>query len=406
MKILYLPKPLGIVLLCILISTCTNAPKIPKEKTKIQLALVASGIAGPVSADAPKDGSGRLFICEQTGKIRIVKEGQLLAVPFLDINTKLDVINKQYSEKGLLGLAFHPNYKSNGKFYVYYSGKGNHKNNDHKSIVAEFTVSENSDVANVNSEKVILEIQQPEENHNGGQLAFGADGYLYIASGDGGGANDEHGGVGNGQNLKTWLGKILRIDVNADSAYNVPKDNPFVNNPNALPQIWAYGLRNPWRFSFDRKSGLLFCADVGQNKWEEIDIIEKGKNYGWRIMEASNCFNPSKNCDTKDLVLPIAEYSHQEGVCVTGGYVYNGIAIDELKGQYIFADWTGQIYTLQQQGKEWKMKGIEIADEAGKIFKENVNSFGEDEAGEIYILCQKSTGPYELNGSVYKIVKQ
>ncbi len=397
---------MGIMLLCILISACNNAPKIPKEKGEIQLALIANGLVGPVSADAPKDSSGRLFICEQSGKIRIIKDGKLLAVPFLDINTKLAEINKNYSEKGLLGLAFHPNYKVNGKFYVYFSGQGNDKSKDHQSIVAEFIVSENPDIANPNTERILLEIQQPEGNHNGGQLAFGPDGYLYIASGDGGGANDEHGGIGNGQNLKTLLGKILRIDVNSDSAYNVPKDNPFVNNANALPEIWAYGLRNPWRFSFDRKTGRLFCADVGQNEWEEIDIIEKGKNYGWRIMEATHCFNPAKDCNTKDLVLPIAEYSHKEGICVTGGYVYNGTAIDELKGKYVFADWTGQLYNLQQQDKAWVMKGIEIMDETGQVFKQNVNSFAEDEAGEIYILCQKSTGPYELNGSVYKIVKQ
>lgn len=388
---------------------CSNSTKVPEEKAQIKIKLIASGLCGPVSMDAPKDGSGRLFVCEQTGHIKIIKAGQLLAIPFLDINALLDEINKNYSEKGLLGLAFHPDYKNNGKFYIYYSAVDSNKIFDHKSIIAEYKVSSNPDIADVNSGRVVMEIHQPESNHNGGQLAFGADGYLYIGSGDGGGAGDDHGPTGNGQNLKSWLGKILRINVNEHAleyAYGIPTDNPFVSDKNSKPEIWAYGLRNPWRFSFDRATGLLFCADVGQNEWEEVDIIEKGKNYGWRIMEAKHCFNPEKDCNTKDLELPIAEYKHTEGICVTGGYVYNGKKIPSLVGKYIFADWTGKLFYLEGTVKKWSMKGLMITEKQDNDFKENINSFGEDEAGELYLLTQKSTGPFEKNGSVYGIVNE
>ena len=366
----------------------------------LTLKLVATDLEGPVGMGVAGDGSNRLFVIEQPGKIRVVKGGTLLDQPFLDLTEKVDHGNVFYSEKGLLGLAFHPQYKSNGKFYIYYSAATATKGMNHKSVVAEYQVSSsNPDVA-TNSGKVILEFDEPESNHNGGCLAFGPDGFLYIGTGDGGGAGDEHGTIGNGQNKQTLMGKILRIDVNAASGYRIPPDNPFVGT-SAKPEIFAYGLRNPWRFSFDRKTGQIFCADVGQNEWEEIDIIEKGKNYGWRIMEGNHCYNPSTNCNKAGLTMPIAEYDHSEGKSVTGGYVYRGSKFPEMNGKYVFADWTGPFFMLSQHAatNEWNKYKLTLKDFEGDFY---VNSFGEDEAGELYVAGQPSVGP-KKSGKLYRI---
>lgn len=367
----------------------------------IKKKLIAEGFMGPVAMDCPKDGSGRLFICEQTGKIKVIKKGKVLEKPFLDVGDKLDKINKVYSEKGLLGIAFHPEYKTNGRFFICFSAPSADSKSDHKSILAEYKVSADADVADPASQKIIMEIEQPESNHNGGQLAFGPDGFLYIGLGDGGGAGDEHGTAGNAQDLESLLGKILRIDV-SKKPYAVPSDNPFVNKK-ANPEIWAYGLRNPWRFSFDRKTGKLFCADVGQNKWEEIDIIKKGGNYGWRIMEGAHCYNSAANCNSQGLELPVAEYDHETGISVTGGYVYRGKNIPELQGKYVFADWKGKMFYLEESSGKWKMQNLDIEGEKGNDSGLNINSFGEDEDGELYMLTQKLTGTIASNGAVYKI---
>lgn len=374
-------------------------------QTDIKTKIIAKNLMAPVAMDCPKDGSKRLFICEQTGKIKIIKNGQVLEKPFLDVSGKLDGMGKAYSEKGLLGIAFHPNYKNNGRFFIYYSAPESNSVYDHKSIVAEYKVSEHADVADATSHTVIMEIKQPESNHNGGQLAFGPDGYLYIGLGDGGGAGDQHGAMGNGQNLTTHLGKILRIDVDAQKPYAIPKDNPFVAIKVVKPEIWAYGLRNPWRFSFDRKSGQLFCADVGQDKWEEVNIISKGKNYGWRVMEGAHCYKPDKNCDQKNLVLPIAEYGHDKGISVIGGYVYRGNNIPSIKGKYIFGDWKGTMYFLEEVQGKWIMKNLSIEGKKDNDVDMNINSFGEDENGEIYILGQKITGTLMANGMILLIDK-
>jgi glucose/arabinose dehydrogenase len=375
-----------------------------QEGPAIKLQIVAKGLVAPVALESPKDKSGRLFICEQTGKIKIIKDGKLLDIPFLDLSPKLDKIGKAYSEKGLLGLAFHPNYKNNGRFFVYYSAPENDSQYDHKSVLAEYKVSSTPDLANPIAQTIIMEIKQPESNHNGGQLAFGPDGFLYIGLGDGGGAGDDHGTKGNGQDLHTWLGKILRIDVDSKIPYAVPKDNPFVTVKSIQPEIWAYGLRNPWRFSFDRKTGKLFCADVGQNKWEEVNIIRKAGNYGWRIMEGNHCYNPSENCDQKGQVMPIAEYDHSVGISVTGGYVYRGTKIPTLIGKYIFADWKGGIFYLEEAAGKWTMHNMTIEGEKNHDPDFNINSFGEDEEGEIYILGQKFTGTFTSSGAVYQII--
>jgi glucose/arabinose dehydrogenase len=393
----------GTIFVVLFLFTCAFVIFQSNVKPGIKLIQVAQGIMAPVAMDCPKDGSKRLFVCEQTGKIRIIKNGKLLETPFLDLSNKMDDMGKTYSEKGLLGIAFHPKYKSNGRFFVYYSAPSSGKEADHKSVLAEYKVSSNADLADPATGNMILEVSQPESNHNGGQLAFGPDGNLYVALGDGGGAGDQHGSIGNAQNLGTVLGKILRINVDGKKPYSVPADNPFAGDRNAQPEIWAYGLRNPWRFSFDRKTGTMFCADVGQNKWEEINIITKGKNYGWRVMEGAHCYKPETGCNTKGLELPIAEYGHNKGISVTGGFVYRGNKMPALEGKYIFADWKGAAFYLEESGGKWILNDLRVDGKKNNDLGFNVNSFGEDEEGELYILGQKFTGTFMNNGAVYRL---
>ncbi|HYV93143.1 MAG TPA: PQQ-dependent sugar dehydrogenase [Chitinophagales bacterium] len=382
-------------------NTAKNITSEPSPAYSLSLKIIAEGLEAPIGMAVTNDGSNRLFVIEQEGKIRIIKGGKLLSQPFLDLTSRVDHGGALYSEKGLLGLAFHPQYKSNGKFYVYYSSPTAAKGMDNKSVIAEYTVSSsNPDMANITG-RVLLEIEEPEWNHNGGQLAFGPDGYLYIGVGDGGGGGDRHGTNGNGQNTQVLLAKILRIGVDATSGYKIPPDNPFINTP-SRPEIFAYGLRNPWRFSFDKKTGKLFCGDVGQNEWEEVDIIEKGKNYGWRIMEGNHCYNPSSNCNTTGLTMPIAEYDHSEGKSVIGGYVYRGTKSADMEGKYIFGDWSGVFFMLTQQPStlEWNRFKLSLKDFSGDFY---INSFGEDENGELYVLGQASVGPKKA-GKLYQIV--
>jgi glucose/arabinose dehydrogenase len=386
------------------------AQHLSAQDPSVNVRKIVGGLTAPVAFDAPADGSGRLFVCEQTGKIKIVKNGALLATPFLDIGKLLDKMSKVYSEKGLLGLAFHPQYKTNGRFFVYYSAPPASKQFEHTSVLAEFKVSSNPDAADAASSRTILTIDEPESNHNGGQLAFGPDGMLYIGSGDGGGAGDKHGPKGNAQDLGNLLGKILRVDVSIPGRYTVPADNPFKGRAEAAGEIFAYGLRNPWRFSFDRKTGELFCADVGQNKWEEVDIIRKGRNYGWRVMEGHHCFNP-ENCSSAGFEMPIAEYGRQEGISVTGGFVYRGPGLPQLQGKYVFADWKGKMFVLTKQNQKaqsqdaskqpaWKLSPLRINGKTGNDLDYEINSFGEDRQGRLYILCQKFTGNFAGNGQL------
>ena len=273
----------------------------------VRLQPLATGLESPVYVTHAGDGSGRLFVVEQAGVIRIIRNGRLLARPFLDVRSR--VISG--GEMGLLSVAFHPQYASNGRFFVNYTANSDSL----RTVIAEYRVSDAPDVAG-RAERVLLEIAQPYRNHNGGLNLFGPDGMLYIGMGDGGSGGDPH---NNGQRLDTLLGKLLRLDVNGEAPYGVPRDNPFVGRAGARGEIWAYGLRNPWRFSFDRATGRLFLADVGQNRWEEIDLLEKGGNYGWRLMEGAHCFNPETGCSTTGLILPIAEYGRELGCSVTGG---------------------------------------------------------------------------------------
>jgi glucose/arabinose dehydrogenase len=337
---------------------------------------IAGELDRPVYLTHAGDGSGRLFIVEKPGRIRIVKDGDLLPDPFLDIT---DRTRSTGNEQGLLGLAFDPQYRTNGRFFVdYIDLNGN-------TVVARYLVSaDNPDKADPASGAAILRVNQPYANHNGGDLVFGPDGYLYIGMGDGGSAGDP---LGNGQRLDTLLGKLLRIDVRSDP-YAIPPDNPFLGRAGARPEIWAYGLRNPWRFSFDRATGDLYIGDVGQDAYEEIDFQPAGsaggQNYGWNIMEG---LHPYKGGDTAGLVPPVAEYSHDGGNCsVTGGYVYRGTRIPPLQGTYLFGDYcTGTIWVLRRIAGEWRM-----ADWSGFSFGFPISSFGEDESGELYILDYKA----------------
>jgi len=373
--------------------------KVDGSAISLKIQKIADGLHSPVTGAFTPDGT--MLIGEQTGQIRVLKDRDLLQEPFLDLQNKLVKLSGAYDERGLLGIALHPDYSSNKKFYVYYSAPASEAGSDHQSVVSEFSTSSDPFKADAASERVLLTVQQPESNHNGGDLKFGPDGYLYIGMGDGGGAGDKHGESGNGQNMNTLLGKILRIDVNTDSLYKIPQDNPFVGKQ-AKPEIWAYGLRNPWRFSFDRKTGQLFAADVGQNKFEEVNIIEKGGNYGWKIMEATHCFDPEANCKTEGLKLPINEYEHELGISITGGYVYNGAAIKALSGKYIFGDWTGPLFFLEQKGQTWIRGNIELTGKPSGELK--ILGFAEDNDAELYVLTNQEVGPKGTKGAVYKFV--
>lgn len=393
-------KTLYISILACLLSSFTFEDK--KDIIPVKLELIAENLVSPVGMATPADGTGRLFILEQRGIIYIVtKENQLLSTPFLDISKKITKLTARYDEKGLLGMAFHPNFKENGRFFIYYSSAIDQTGNDHIAILGEYSVDPKNPNKALTTEKVILSVAQPEWNHNGGQLMFGKDGFLYLGLGDGGSGGDPHGKIGNGQNMNTLLGKIIRIDINVKSPYGIPSDNPF-KGQNQKQEIYAYGLRNPWRFSQDKLTGKIFCGDVGQNKFEEVNIIEKGKNYGWKIMEGLHCFEPESNCNKTNLVLPITEYDRSEGSSVTGGYVYRGKKMPQFYGKYIFGDWRGVLFALTEQpDKSWKREQIstDIAD-----FKNlNINSFGEDENGEIYLMVQDLDGPFQLSGKVYRL---
>lgn len=374
-----------------------NIAEPPLITVKVQ--PISANLQSPTALTFP--GNGDIWVTEQPGKIRIVKNGKLLDEPLLDLRSKMLKVNKGYEERGLLGICLHPQFKSNKKFYVFYSANTTGKFN-HKDVIAEYKLSSNSNEIDPNSGRIILEQDKPDGNHDGGCIQFGRDGYLYISFGDGGGQGDKHGEIGNGQNLSNLLGKILRVDVNTNATYNVPKTNPFVGKKDARPEIWAYGFRNPYRFSFDKASGQLFAGDVGQDLWEEVDIVTKGANYGWRLTEGTHCYNPATGCDIKGITMPIAEYSHTEGVSVIGGYVYNGKQVPVLKSKYVFADWVGKMFYLQKSGSQWQR---------GKITFQNIPAnlkiigFGEDPAGEVYVLTNSDTGPENANGSIYKIVK-
>ncbi len=333
-----------------------------------------SGLQKPLGMADPQDGSGRLFFLEQPGMIRIYQNGQLLSTPFLDIRSQ---VGSRGTEQGLLGIALHPDYKQNGYFYV------NYTNTSGNTVIARYSVSANDpNQADPNSEKILLQVDQPYANHNGGSLVFGPDGFLYMGLGDGGSGGDPH---GNAQNVNVLLGKLLRVDVNQGDPYAIPPSNPFANG-GGKPEIWAYGLRNPWRFSFDRLTGDLYIGDVGQNQWEEIDFrpadAPGGANFGWNYREGLHPYqgNPPAGVNFVD---PVYNYSHAKGCSVTGGYVYRGQELPAFRGVYLFSDYcSGTVWGLLRDASgNWQSKELF---QTGK----NVTSFGQDGSGEIYLITQ------------------
>ena len=343
---------------------------------------VASGFNAPIVL-ASLPGDDRLFVGEQGGAVRIVRDGVIDPALFLDLRARTAAQN----ERGLLGLAFHPDYAENGWVYVSFTDL------DGDSRIERYTVSDDPDVVDPSSLVLILAQDQPAANHNGGQIMFGPDGMLYVFFGDGGGTGDPQ---GNAQNLNTLLGKVLRLDVDGVAPYAIPVSNPFRNQEGRRGEIWAYGLRNPWRNAFDHVANRLYIADVGQNRFEEVNVVEAnaaGANYGWDLMEASSCFEPSTDCDRTGLMLPALEYDHDEGCSITGGHVYRGAAIPGLYGHYFYSDFCGgwlrsfrYLNSEVTERREWN-----VGDLGG------VMSFGEDASGELYILSS--------NGRVYRIVE-
>jgi len=353
---------------------------VPAQPAGLEPSLepVVGGLDLPVGIVHAGDGSGRLFVLELPGRVRIVRGGELLPEPFLDLSGLVSCCG----ERGLLGLAFHPDFPANGRFFVHYTDLAG------TTRVVEYRVSAaDPDRADPGSARTLLTLVQPFSNHNGGQLAFGPDGFLYIGLGDGGSGGDP---LGNGQNLATLLGKILRIDVDrADPgrAYGIPPGNPtYAGQSGAFREIWAYGLRNPWRFSFDRATGDLFVGDVGQNRWEEIDRIpagEGGRNLGWRRKEGNHCFQPATGCEIPGLTDPILEYSHDEGCSVTGGFRYRGSASPPMDGVYLYGDFCrgiiwGAVSGAGGDAGTWSTAVLLDTDFA-------ISTFGEDEVGELYV---------------------
>jgi glucose/arabinose dehydrogenase len=364
----------------LLVTVTETAP----PPTGAGLQEIASGLAFPVYLTSPP-ADERLFVLEKDGRIRVIKGGTLLETPFLDITA---LVSKA-REQGLLGLAFTSDFATSGRFIVHYTDQ------EGDTRISSFHVSADPDVADPASEAPILEADQPFANHNGGQILFGPDGFLYIGLGDGGSSGDPG---GRGQSLEDLLGSILRIDVSGGTSYTVPSDNPFVGTAGVRPEVWSYGLRNPWRFSFDRSTGDLYIADVGQGDWEEVNYAAvdggagRGVNYGWSIMEGMHCF-AADLCDRNGLTLPVVEYGHDQGCSITGGYVYRGTEVPALQGQYLYADFCrGFVRSFPAGNPSLGMERPTLAPNG------NISSFGEDASGELYIVV--------ADGRVLKIVPQ
>lgn len=374
--------PIGIVLAAAACDDTAGTP--PLEEGALTLELVTDQVSAPVYLTNPPGDDRRLFVLERAGRVRVILDGELLEEPFLDITDQ----TSSGGERGLLGLAFHPDYAVNGLIFVYHTDLAG------DTHVVRYTAA-SDDLADAASAETVLQVQQPYSNHNGGQIAFGPDGYLYIGLGDGGSGGDPD---GNGQDPTTLLGTILRIDVDSGTPYAVPADNPFASDPAGAGEVWVYGLRNPWRFSFDRVGGDLWIGDVGQASLEEISMQPAssagGENFGWNVMEGTQCFE-ADSCDTGGLTPPVYEYSHDEGCSVTGGYVYRGAALPQLVGRYVFGDFcTGFIRTLLLGGGE-VTDVVDVTDDLGTV--EGLASFGEDSVGELYVVA--------IEGAVYRVVE-
>ena len=418
----------------------------------IGLKLIAEGLSAPMALAAIPDGSGRLLVAEQSGVITLIeRDGKKAEQPFLDLRPRMVAINKGMEERGLLGLALHPQFKSNHKFYVVYSAplRTNAPPKwDHAERLSEFkTAGADFSAADPASERVILEIDEPDWNHNSGRIAFGPDGFLYLSVGDGGAASDVgevargrgHPPEGIGQKLDTLLGKVLRLNVDRGSPYGIPRDNPYADGKKGLPEIFAYGLRNPWGMSFDRGGKHdLILADVGQDRWEEINVIVNGGNYGWRLREGFDGFDPKNprsaptnavtaGADGKPFVDPVIAYktlrgrgteSNAFGVTVTGGYVYRGKAIPSLVGRYVFADWSRSmaipdgtllVATIppgDAAGARWSVEPLGVKDFPNGRIKSYIWALGEDADGELYVLANGVNSAFGTRGKVFKLVPQ
>jgi glucose/arabinose dehydrogenase len=420
-----------------------------EEPPAVGLRTVAEGLTSPVTLTSPSDGSGRLFVVDQAGLIRVLMhDGTLRAEPFLDLRSRMVALMPGFDERGLLGLAFHPQYAANGRFFVYYSAPlraGGPAGFNHTSHISEFRVSADPNRADLASERILLQVDEPQFNHNGGTLLFGPDdGYLHISLGDGGGANDvglghvadwyaDNAG-GNGQDVtENLLGSILRIDIDAGTPYGIPPDNPFVGTA-GLDEVWAYGFRNPYRMSFDSGgSHQLFVGDVGQASWEEVSIVSGGGNYGWNVKEGTHCFDaesptqePAACPDvvgaghprTGDpLIDPIIEYPQARlggpGVAVVGGHVYRGSALPQFRGRYVFGDWSrsfgqpsGSLFVAKPRKRGlWQMQELRVATSPTNRLNARLLGFGQDAAGELYALTTNNAGPTGTTGRVLKLVR-
>lgn len=409
----------------------------------VDVKLVADGLNSPIQIVSADDRTRRLFIIDQSGVIRILtRKGILLPTPFLDVTSRMVPLMPGFDERGLLGLAFHPDYRKNGRFFVYYTAPlraGAPAGYNATARISEFRVSANPDLADPLSERVILEVDKPQFNHNGGTLAFGKDGFLYISLGDGGGANDvglghvedwyaDNGG-GNGQDKEAnLLGNILRIDIDRGTPYGIPRNNPFVGRP-GLDEIWAYGFRNPYRMSFDTEDDRrLFVGDAGQGLWEEVSIAERGGNYGWNVKEGTHCFDaenntvspptcPDREPDGTPLRDPIIEYANSAqaggiGVTVIGGNVYRGKRIKSLRGMYVFGDFSkgffppdGTLLAARPQRRGlWPIRELRIASSANGRLNDYILGFGIDDRGEVYVGGKDVLGPTGNTGKVYRLV--
>lgn len=402
-------------------------PIAKRKSTTVGLETVLDGLVNPVFMACPDDDSGRMFIVDQVGKVHLLASGE--ATLFLDISEDMVDLDPGYDERGLLGMAFHPRFSMNGKFYLYYNAPPEVPGWNSTSVLDEFTLED----GRPRRARNVLKVQQPQMNHNGGHIAFGPDGLLYIPLGDGGGQNDQGLGhnpdIGNGQDPNTMLGKILRIDVDGRSngrEYGIPEDNPFAKG-GGLPEIYAYGLRNPYHISFDRETGRLFAADVGQTRWEEVNIIIKGGNYGWRIREGFHCFDPRDNRAEKDdcpdhgargekLIDPMLEYPNAAnrrggiGTAVIGGYVYRGRSMADLQGRYVFGDLSGRSGSpkgklfIGTEGDDGRWSMDEMAIQGRKELGEYVLAFGEDADGELYVMTSMTEGPSGSSGRVQRLI--
>ena len=395
----------------------------------LRLEPVADGLVAPVGLVTPRGGGDESFVVDQTGPVLLLRDGQLLDEPWLDLTDRLARLDPEYDERGLLGLAFHPEFAQNGRVFVYYSAPATDANDNHANVLSEFHAEPGADRADPASERVILRFGQPQPNHSGGGLGFGPDGLLYLGTGDGGGrgdADEGHAPGGNAQDPTRLLGKVLRIDVDGDQPYGIPPDNPFADDDGGRPEIYALGFRNPWRLTWEPAGDRrLLVSDVGYGRYEELDVVEAGGNYGWRVREGMHCLDlaepledlescPDTDDDGRPLLDPVLEYSHQEvGLAIIGGFVYRGSEMPGLLGRYVFGDWSADWTTQQPTPRgsllvtdplpadagAWTWRRLTVDEPLARF----VTGIGEDGAGELYVMTRGLTGPTGLSGALYRI---